>query len=108
MDIKKMVNWVCFLKFKTINDMLIETKFNVGDKMWCIHYNSVICRYIIEPDFSMRWNKDKGFDFSWQLGFEYELPNSKEPISQDRLRNEQIYKKESELFKTKEELIASL
>jgi hypothetical protein len=82
--------------------MTIETKYNIGDEVWFISNNKPVCSKIQKPHFTADYSNKKEYNLEemlgWQLeymeyGFGCEFPAN-------RL--------ETELFKTKEELIASL
>lgn len=75
--------------------MTITTTYNEGDEVWTMLKNRPVCTTIIKPNFLFCTSFE---DVGWELAIRegimgYEMP---------------VCRLESELFKTKEELIASL
>lgn len=75
--------------------MTITTIYNEGDEVWTMISNKPILAKIVKPNFHKCTSFD---DIGWELDIEENFMGYAMPVS--RL--------ESELFKTKEELIASL
>lgn len=73
--------------------MTIETKYNIGDKVWFMHNNSVNSAIIIKIDFIIErsMNDTSIHQHAWYSLYNYHSPYSEQSI-----------------FSTKEELLKSL
>lgn len=76
--------------------MKIETKYDIGDHLWTMAGNKCVKVYLREPC----WYGDLN-DFSWKIS------RNKEKTSYE-VDYKMEMRKESQLFRTKEELLASL
>lgn len=79
--------------------MVIETKFELGDEVWCIHNDKAVKTKTVIISSTQKDLED----ISWQLELEdIIIPSGGGGLSLP------LHKAESKLFKTKEELIQSL
>lgn len=86
--------------------MEIKTKYNIGDKVYFLKEDKIVSMFVKSPNWLSNRNEKDSIDFSWELGYEWQIKGLPQP--KDFIGFESNIRRESQLFKTKEDLIKSL